>query len=98
MTPGPPLTPPPTLGLPGVTELDEETTTPLFEVLSYDWLLEDAGVNRAAAAALLHLSVSHDLALAEGGGRYRGLYRLAAHPNPQVLDFSSLLLVYLCDA
>lgn len=57
--------------------------TALFEVLSFPSLMNDLGLNQALEAGLLHLRKTHDLALTQGG-RYRGLYRLMAHPNPQI--------------
>ena len=57
--------------------------TALFEVLSFPSLMNDLGLNQALEAGLLHLRKTHDLALTQGG-RYQGLYRLMAHPNPQI--------------
>ena len=64
-------------------EVGEEAITVLFEALSFEWLLEDAGVMSAAEAAILALSEHHDLALSEGG-RYPGIYRLLAHSNQEI--------------
>ena len=55
----------------------------LFEALSFEALLEDAGVAAALEAALVKLAPSHELQLAQGG-RYPGLYRLLAHPNSTI--------------
>ncbi|KAA6418570.1 MAG: hypothetical protein FRX49_11515 [Trebouxia sp. A1-2] len=57
--------------------------TALFEVLSFPDLMDDVRVNGAVESALLHLKQSHELALTDGG-RYQGLYRLMAHPSPQI--------------
>ncbi|KAL0045065.1 hypothetical protein WJX82_006977 [Trebouxia sp. C0006] len=57
--------------------------TALFEVLSFPDLMDDMRVNKSLESALLHLKQSHELALTDGG-RYQGLYRLMAHPGPQV--------------
>lgn len=57
--------------------------TALFEVLSFPALMDDLRINQALEAALLHLKQSHELALTDGG-RYQGLYRLMAHPSPQI--------------
>lgn len=57
--------------------------TALFEVLSFPTLMDDLKINQALEAALLHLKQSHELALTDGG-RYQGLYRLMAHPSPQI--------------
>ena len=57
--------------------------TALFEVLSFPALMDDLKINQALEAALLHLKQSHELALTDGG-RYQGLYRLMAHPSPQI--------------
>lgn len=57
--------------------------TALFEVLSFPALMDSLKVNQALEAALLHLKQSHELALTDGG-RYQGLYRLMAHPSPQI--------------
>lgn len=65
------------------SEIGEEAITVLFEVLSFESLLEDAGVMQAAEAAILALSEHHDLALSEGG-RYPGIYRLLAHSNHRI--------------
>lgn len=45
--------------------------------------MDDLRINQALEAALLHLKQSHELALTDGG-RYQGLYRLMAHPSPQI--------------
>ena len=45
--------------------------------------MDDLKTNQALEAALLHLKQSHELALTDGG-RYQGLYRLMAHPSPQI--------------
>ena len=57
--------------------------TALFEVLSFPDLMDNLKLNQALEAALLHLKQSHELALTDGG-RYQGLYRLMAHPSPQI--------------
>lgn len=57
--------------------------TALFEVLSFPASMDNLKVNQALEAALLHLKQSHELALTDGG-RYQGLYRLMAHPSPQI--------------
>jgi len=57
--------------------------TALFEVLSFPDLMDDVRVNESLESALLHLKQSHELALTDGG-RYQGLYRLMAHPGPQI--------------
>lgn len=57
--------------------------TALFEVLSFPELMDDLKINQALEAAFLHLKQSHELALTDGG-RYQGLYRLMAHPSPQI--------------
>lgn len=57
--------------------------TALFEVLSFPDLMDDMRVNGSLESALLHLKQSHELALTDGG-RYQGLYRLMAHPGPQI--------------
>lgn len=54
----------------------------LFEALEYD-LGRDAGVAAALTTALMALTTSHDLDLRQGG-RYKGLLRLLAHPDPSV--------------
>lgn len=63
--------------------LPGDLITALFEVLSFPGLLDDLKVNQALESALLHLKQSHELALTDGG-RYQGLYRLMAHPSPQI--------------
>ena len=65
------------------SDIGPDTVTVLFEVLSFQTLLDDAGVSIAADMALLALSQHHDLALSEGG-RYPGLYRLLAHDNQKL--------------
>lgn len=45
--------------------------------------MDDMRVNKSLESALLHLKQSHELALTDGG-RYQGLYRLMAHPGPQI--------------
>ncbi|KAL0017843.1 hypothetical protein WJX77_008034 [Trebouxia sp. C0004] len=57
--------------------------TALFEVLSFPNLMDNVRVNESLESALLHLKQSHELALTDGG-RYQGLYRLMAHPSPQI--------------
>lgn len=54
----------------------------LFEALSHPFLLADAEVVSRLAAALLVLSREHGVSaeLADGG-RYPGIYLLAAHPD-----------------
>ena len=64
--------------------------TALFEVLSFPALMDDLKINQALEAALLHLKQSHELALTDGG-RYQGLYRLMAHPSPQIRAMVSVL-------
>lgn len=65
------------------TDIEAQSViTVLFEVLEYD-LAQDHLVNEALTKALTALTASHDLDLSSGG-RYRGLYRLLAHPNPSV--------------
>lgn len=64
-------------------ELPPEVVCGLFEALSFEVLLEDAGVAAALEAALARLAPSHELQLAQGG-RYPGLYRLLAHPNSAI--------------
>ena len=63
--------------------------TALFEVLSFPSLMDDLSLNHALESGLLHLRKTHDLALTQGG-RYQGLYRLMAHPNPQIRAMVSL--------
>lgn len=53
----------------------------LFEVLSYEEVLEDSEVMRHLESALLQLAHTHELGLSEGG-RYPGIYHLMAHSNP----------------
>ena len=60
----------------------------LFEALSYDELLEDAGVAAALEAALTHVNDTHDLQLSNGG-RYTGLYRLLAHSSKEFRELVS---------
>ena len=63
--------------------LPDSLITALFEVLSFPDLMDDMRVDKSLESALLHLKQSHELALTDGG-RYQGLYRLMAHPGPQV--------------
>ena len=70
------------------TELPPQVVCGLFEVLSFEALLEDAGIATALEAALLQLAPSHELQLAQGG-RYPGLYRLLAYPNSAIRSIVS---------
>ena len=71
------------------SDIGPEAITALFEVLSFEALMDDAAVMAAVEAALLTLSEHHDLALSEGG-RYPGLYRLLAHSSQPVRSLVSI--------
>ncbi|GAB4823482.1 hypothetical protein N2152v2_010528 [Parachlorella kessleri] len=73
-----------TAGSPPGAELPPEAITSLFEALTYCQLAEDAEVATLLGRALVTLSARYDLALAECGARYPGMYRLLAHPDAQV--------------
>lgn len=72
----------------GSPEIAPEAVSALFEVLSFQELLDDADVCATVETALLALSKEHDLALTEGG-RYPGLYRLLAHSSPELRSLVS---------
>ena len=71
------------------SNIGPEAITALFEVLSFEALMDDAAVMAALETALLNLSEHHDLALSEGG-RYPGIYRLLAHSSQPVRSLVSI--------
>ena len=82
-------------------ELPPEAITSLFEALTYCQLAEDAEVANLLGRALVTLSARYDLALAECGARYPGMYRLMAHPEADVRSMvgtTCLLFQWRCVA
>lgn len=80
----------------GSAQLPAQVVCSLFESLSFEELLEDAGVAAALEAALVQLAPSHELQLAQGG-RYPGLYRLLAHPNSAIRSIVGAHAAFVSD-